>query len=86
MTIKARTIKEVVTDIDDLIGLSLCDIIPNNELPCDFIIYEEGQEHKVYAASVAHRDILLYSETGVLNYMVDSYGDNHTIELMSIEE
>ena len=76
-----------ITDIKELIELSLGNIDHfGDDIACRFIIYEDGQEYEVYNANLAYRDILLYSTKGVLNYLVDSYGDNHTIELVSIEE
>lgn len=78
---------KLITDINDLIELSINDHNQyNSDIPCKFIIYEDNAEYEVYNATIAYRDILLYSNKAVLNYVVDSYGDNHTIELFNIEE
>ena len=45
-----------------------------------------GKSHHVYQASIVYREIVLYSDNGVLIYLVDSYGDRHVIELIDWDE
>ena len=52
----------------------------------DMQLIEDGITYNVYQCSVSHRDLLFYSDKGTLNYLIDSYGDNHTIELFEIGE
>jgi len=33
-----------------------------------------------YSAEVAHRDILFYCKEGTATFLVDTYGDRHTVE------
>lgn len=45
----------------------------------------DGQTWNAYGAEVAHRDILFFCKEGTATFVVDSYGDRHTIELTDWE-
>lgn len=34
-----------------------------------------------YGADVSHREILFFCKEGTVSYVVDTYGDRHTVEL-----
>jgi len=80
-----RVYKLPITDINDLIELSLT-ADESLSVEVDFSVFVDDKEYIVYDCSVANRDIMLYTEQGCLTYLVDSYGDEHTIELFNIEE
>jgi hypothetical protein len=77
--------REIVTSLADIIELSTNIEKENVSLACNFEIEVDGHTCKVYEASVAHRDILLYSDKGVLNYLVDSYENIHVAECYYVD-
>lgn len=79
---------KTIKDFDDLIPLSLGlgkKGITDGEIDCEFEVIEDNETFKVYTASVAYRDILLYSDKGCLSYVVDSYGNRNSVECVNIE-
>ncbi len=54
-------------------------------LECDLTLAIDGIKYHAYEVSIAHRDLLFYTDKGTLNYVIDSYGDSHTAELYSID-
>ena len=57
----------------------------SHEVDCNFKVREDGITYKVHTAAVCNRDLLLYSDKACLNYVIDTYGDRHTIECINIE-
>lgn len=54
-------------------------------LECDLTLRTDDTKYHAYEVSIAHRDLLFYTDKGTLNYVIDSYGDRHTAELYSID-
>ena len=75
----------IATNMDELIELALDENLVTPSQECDFTCEIEGYQVHVYEASIAYRDILLYTDNGWFNYMVDTYGDRTTIELFEYE-
>ena len=77
--------KNPITDMQDLINLSINWTGESEELDCDITLREENHTFKAHTVSVCNRDLLFYTDKGYFNYVVDSYGDNHIIELFDFE-
>jgi hypothetical protein len=60
----------------DLIQLSL-ENKDHGEIDVNLAIEVLGDTWTAYTAHVNSRDILLYCDKGVANFLVDSYGDTH---------
>lgn len=51
------------------------------EVSCDLILKVEDRELKAHSVSISNRDLLFFTESGTVTYLVDSYGDDHVAEL-----
>ena len=67
------------SSFNDLVDLALSD--DPHYVDCSFSIEHEGTSYHCYHASIAHRDILLYTDKGTVTYLVDSINGNHTAVL-----
>lgn len=72
-------------NLDALIDLAI-KTQGNTERDCTgLILNANGNEYKPYSVSITHRDLLFFCDNATLNYLVDTYGDRNTIELLNIE-
>jgi hypothetical protein len=75
-----------LNNLQDVIEKSINWIGENQELDCNITLNEEGQTFQAYTVSIAHRDLLFYTDKGVLNYLIDKFGDKYSLSLFSIEK
>lgn len=54
-------------------------------LECDLTLTVDGIKYHAYEVSVAHQDLLFFTDKGTLNYVVDNYGGTPRVELFNIE-
>lgn len=69
------------TNLNDLIDLV---VDPNGdyaELDCSINLTVDGVDYHAHGVSIAYRDLLFYTDKGIIQYLVDSYGDRHTAVL-----
>jgi hypothetical protein len=77
---RTKTLK----DIEDIIELSLT-AKHSKSYPCSLVLNEDGEKFRAYEVSIANRDLLFFTDKGTLNYLVDSFGDQTSIELFNME-
>lgn len=68
-------------DFKDLIELSVNHDEESIEVDCSINLEVDGIEYKAYGVSLAYRDLLFYTDKGTIQYLIDSYSDNHTAVL-----
>lgn len=73
------------TDFNDLVELSVNHEDESIEVDCNIEIGVDDVEYKAYSVSIANRDLLFYTDKGTIQYLIDSYGDNHTAVLYNVE-
>lgn len=71
---------------EHLVELSVKHKGQNKYLPCDISLDVDGKTYNAYEVSIHTRDLLFFTDKGTLNYVVDSYGDRNTVELVSIDD
>ncbi len=69
------------TNLKDLIDLAVNYEGESIEVDCSINLEVDDVEYKAYSVSISNRDLLFYTEKGTIQYLVDSYGDNHTAVL-----
>lgn len=52
---------------------------------CNILLEVDGEKFRAYEVSVAHQDLLFFTEKGTVNYVVDNYSGRPVIELFSVE-
>jgi len=57
-----------------------------DELDADFVVEVDDNEWHCYTVAMGHREFTLYCNEGTATYVVDSYGDRNTCELIDWEE
>lgn len=57
----------------------------SKEFDCNINLIVDDVKYKAHSVSIAHRDLLFYCDKGCFNYVVDSYGDRHVVELFHSE-
>ena len=72
---------KVLRDINEIIEMSLYHSGENEYYKCNLKI--EG--HRAYEVSICNRDLLFFTDKGTLNYVVDTYGSRHSIDLVNEE-
>ena len=45
----------------------------SEELDCDITLSVNGEHWTAHSVSVAHRDLLFYTDQGTVTYLIDSY-------------
>ena len=73
---------KILRSIDEVIEISLTHSVENEYYDCEIDI----NGHKAHEVSICNRDLLFFTDKGTLNYLVDSYGSRHSIELFNNEE
>lgn len=61
------------------------DIKDGQSRAVDLTLVEEGETFKAYEVSIAYGSLLFFTDKGVLDYVVDYYGDEPRVELYNIE-
>lgn len=69
------------TNLKDLIDLAVNYEGESIEVDCNITLEVDDVEYKAYSVSISNRDLLFYTDEGTIQYLVDSYGDNHTAVL-----
>lgn len=57
-----------------------------NEYDVSFKVDVNGESWDAYSASIANRDILLFTNKGTCTFLVDTYGNKNTCELFDWSE
>ena len=57
----------------------------NKELDADMIVEVNNQHWHCYTVALSHREFTLYCDEGTASFVVDSYGDRHSCELVDWE-
>ena len=68
-------------DINEIIEMSLFHSGENEYYKCSLKI----NGHRAHEVSICNRDLLFFTDKGTLNYVVDTYGSRHTIDLVNEE-
>jgi hypothetical protein len=58
----------------------------SKEYNSEFTIQVEGMAWNCYAVSISYRDVLCYCDKGTATFLVDTYGNKHTVELFDWNE
>ena len=45
----------------------------SNEIDCDITLSVNGEYWNAYSVSVSYRDLLFYTDQGIVTYLIDSY-------------
>jgi len=75
-----------ITTIQETINISLNHDGENEYFPCDLKLKEDKKIYKAYEVSICNRDLLFFTNKGTLNYVVDTIGFNHSLNLVSIDD
>jgi hypothetical protein len=73
------------TKMQDIIAMSIVHEGENEYHSCDIKIKEEGRTYHAHEVSICNRDLLFFCDKGAINYVINSYGDAHYLELINIE-
>ena len=73
------------TDFNDLVELVIDPNGDYDDLDCSINLRVDGVDYHAYGVSIAYRDLLFYTDKGTIQYLVDSYGDNHAAVLHNVE-
>lgn len=68
-------------DLKDLIELAINHDDESIEVDCSINLDIDDVECNAYSVSIAYRDLLFYTNKGTIQYLIDSYGGNHTAVL-----
>lgn len=69
----------------DFVHLSVSHKGENEYHACNIQLKHDGKTYKAHEVSVAHRDLLFFTDSDTLNFVVDSYGDRHVAELFNVD-
>lgn len=69
------------TDFEEIVDFSVKYTKENEEFSVENVeLVIEGKKFYPYTVSICNRDLLFYCEQGTINFVVDSYGDDHMAE------
>ena len=75
----------MITTLNECINKSL-KTKSSREHDCDITLHIDGVPYVTYTVSIANRDIMFYTDTAVITYDVDTYGDRSVAVLRDLKK